>query len=225
MSGSSHRTIQLSGGGLLLALLALIGCGGDDGGGTASTGKSAAELTAEGWTHFTQAEYGDARLKFSEAIGEDSQYGPAYAGQGWARMVEAVSGEDLDAALGSFNSAVELDEDDAYVYAGRAAARLAVGGVDLGDAAADAQAARARDPDFVFTHRPSFGIHDLYLIESFARVAQGEYATALALGDLVAASGIDPANSASWIIDGTDYSSFAKAVLAYLEKLSELESG
>ena len=225
MSGSSHRTIRLSGGGLLLALLALIGCGGDDGSGTGSTEKSAAELTAEGWTHFTQAEYGDARLKFSEAIGKDSQYGPAYAGQGWGRMVEAVSGEDLDAALGSFNSAVALDEDSAYVYAGRAAARLAVGGVDVADAATDAQTARERDPDFVFTHRPSFDIHDLHLIESFARVAQGEYAAALALGDSVAASGIDPANHASWSVDGKNYASFAKAVLAYLEKLSELESG
>ena len=65
----------------ICALTMFFGCGGDGGGGPTRT---AASVTAEGWTLFEDSRYGDAKDKFDEALALDDTYADAYNGLGWS---------------------------------------------------------------------------------------------------------------------------------------------
>jgi tetratricopeptide (TPR) repeat protein len=212
--------------GLLVGLLVLVagaGCSKDGKSTRPGGGATAETLTAQGWAAFATGEYGDALTSFDQAIAKDAEHGPAYVGAGWARLVSAQSVGDLRGAVSSFGTAAGLGETGADALGGRAAARLAIGGDDLPGAISDAAAALSAAPDFVFEYRPSFDATDLRLIEAFAQAARARYAEALAAADLVAPSGIDAADADTWVVGGETCDTFAQAVLAYLQQLSDSE--
>jgi hypothetical protein len=212
---------------LVLALLTIVvGCGGDDGGsGPTGPGTTAAELTARGWTSFEANDLAAALTDFDAAIAADGAYAPAHVGQGWARLGLATTTGNLVAAAASFTTALGAGATGAEVRAGRAAAYLGAGGATLDEAAADAAAARLQSPSFQFAHRASFDVRDLRLIEAFAKAALNDLEGALAAADGIAASGLLPGNSDTWVVDSQSYPSFGAAVLAYLHKLSNDYAG
>ena len=212
----------------LLAVLLLAGCGGGDD--PTPTTPSTDPTTAvgyanRGWDRFEDDNYSGALSDFNDAIDLDATMGEAYAGQGWARLAQAASPISMQTAAGSFANAIGNGENDAYVLAGRAAANLGSGTAFLDAAVTDAQAAVAADGVFVFSHRTSFKVVDLRLIEAFGKAAQGNFSGALTAADIVLDSGIDEGSSVTWVVDGTTYDSFNGAVLAHLHKVSEQYSG
>ena len=213
--------------GLLIALAGacvagvITGCGGKD-----KVTKPPQPPTAEGWAAFEAGNLAVALQKFEAAIVIDPQYGPAYTGRGWAELTQATTTEAFRAAASSFDAAVQYGQTGAEVYGGRAAARLALGGGDLGGAIQDAQAALAASPGFVFEHRNSFDARDLHLIAAFAEAGLGgAFTEARDDGDQVQASGIRLGEPQTWTVDGVGYPTFETAVLAWLQKLSAAFAG
>jgi len=211
----------------LLGAALLMGCGGGGGDDPVipDNPTTAAGYTSRGWERFEDGDLSGALSDFTDALGMDADHGPAHAGQGWVRLSQATSPLTMQAAVSAFTSAITAGESGAYVQAGRAAANLGSSSTYLAAAVTDAQAARATDPAFVFSHWTSFDLVDVRLIEAFARAGQGNLAEALTLADVIQASGITAGNSATWQVDGVDYASFAGAVLAQLARLSELHAG
>jgi hypothetical protein len=212
--------------GFLLPALLIVGCGSDDPTPVTPSGPTtAAGYTNRGWERFEAADFSGAQSDFNAAINRDASYGAAHAGQGWARLALATSSNAMQAATGSFATAILNGEFGAYVFAGRAASNLGSGDAFLVASVGDAQAALAVDASFTFSHRTSFNAADLHLIEAFAEAGQGDFPNALAAADLVLDSGIDAGTTGTWQVDGTGYDSFVGAVLAHLHKVSGQYSG
>ncbi len=207
-------------------MTALAGCGGDDDDGDPTGPQlTAAELTARGWTSFEAGDLDAALTDFDAAIARDGTYAAAHVGQGWARLGLMATSTGMLSAATSFTTALGAGASGAEVRAGRAAAYLGAGGVMLDEAVTDAAAARQQSPSFQFSHRASFDVRDLRLIEAFALAGQDDLEGALAAADGIAASGITPGNISSWVVDGHTYLSYGAAVLAYLNKLSNQYAG
>ena len=212
----------------LLSAALLVGCGGGGGGDDPvipDNPTTAAGYTTRGWERFEDDDLSGALSDFNDALGLDAGHGPAHAGLGWVRLSQATSPLVMQTAVAAFTSAVNAGETGAYVRAGRAAANLGSGATYLAAAVTDAQAARTADPTFIFSHRVSFDLVDVRLIEAFAQAGQGNLAGAQTLADAIQASGITAGNAASWQVDGVVYDSYAGAVLAHLARLSELHAG
>ncbi|MDM7917146.1 MAG: hypothetical protein ACE15D_18305 [Candidatus Eisenbacteria bacterium] len=213
----------------LLALLLLAGglsCGGGDGGSNIVEPGTPEELTSEGWTEFEQGDFGAAMESFDAAIKADATYGPAYVGKGWTHLSRASGSTELATAIAAFENASQHGETGADLRAGRAAAALALGSdLYLSSAITDAQAARLANPSFIFSHRPSFNVEDLVLVEAFALAGKNQIAQALDAANQIQASSIEAGNPVTWTIGGVTYPSFESAVLAFLQKLSNERSG
>lgn len=209
----------------LAVLVALAGCGGGGDDGPTAPDLTAAELTARGWDSYEAGDLNAALTDFDAAIARDGAYADAHVGQGWAQLGLAATGTGMTSAAASFTAALGAGATGAEVRAGRAAVYLGAGGATLDDAVTDAVAARQQSPSFQFAHRTSFDHRDLRLVEAFALAAQDDLEGALAAADGVAASGITPGNSASWVVDSVTYGSYGAAVLAYLNKLSNQYAG
>lgn len=211
---------------LLIVLLGVSACGGgDDTVAPPSDPDTAAEFTVRGWQRFSSEHFDDALSDFNEALILDAGYAEAMAGQGWCGVRTATSATAMATAAAALEDALDAGESESYVLAGLAAVRLAQGGSFLPAALANAGTVLTTDPGFVFSHNTSFNAVDVRLIRAFAYAVQGEFNLALAEGDQVSDSGIDENSPSTWTVGGTDYSSFAAAVLAHLHQLSQQYSG
>jgi hypothetical protein len=223
--GETRRRIAGMAPRLGMILLAL-GCGGDENGtGPTPEPTTAAQFTQRGWTRFEAGDLAGASSDFGEAIDLDAGYAPAYVGQGWTRLSRANTSVSMQNAVSSFDDAIALGSGGAEVRAGRAAANLGAGGTFLAAAVADARAAWQTSSGFVFSHRTSFDVKDLHLIEAFAQAGQADFEAALAAADAVTASGIQPGDGGTWVVSGVTYVSFEGAVLAHLHRLSQEHAG
>jgi hypothetical protein len=182
-------------------------------------------FTQRGWTSFTNGNLDDALSDFDQAIALDPNLGEAHVGQGWARLGLATNTADMLAAVSSFDQANTHGETGPDVDAGRSAARLGAGGTNLSGADSGAQAALARNANFVFAHKTSFDRRDLFLIEAFARAGQNSFSSALTAAEQIRDSGIEQANPGSWVVGGVTFPTFEAAVLAFLHQLSEEFAG
>lgn len=206
--------------------MVLFGCGGDDGSSKPSVPATAAEYTERGWGRFTAGDLDGALSDFDSALGLDGNYGPAYRGQGWARLSLAASNTSMQLASASFDSAMSHHQTQADCLGGRAAAYLGMGGATAYMlAATNAGAALLASPDFTFEHRNSFDATDLKLIIAFAYGARGFYVDAISAANEISDSGIQEGDSETWVVGGNRYDSFVGAVLAYLQKLSDEHAG
>lgn len=185
----------------------------------------ASGFTLRGWASFTSGDLAGALADFDSAIALDAQFGEAYVGQGWARLALAANTAAMLAAVESFNQANANGVTGTEVEAGRAAANLGAGGSNLAAADASAQAALGQDPNFVFSHKTSFDRNDLFLIEAFARAGQNSLGSALSAAEQIRDSGIEAANSGTWVVGGVTFPTFEAAVLAFLHQLSEEFAG
>ncbi len=210
----------------MMLSLTLAGCGGsDETPVNPPSPPTAADLTAEGWQHFEAGDLDLALAAFDSATVLNANHGPAYVGQGWTRLSLAATDGELQAAVGSFDTAFGQGETGNDTRAGRAAARLASAGSALASAIVDAEAVLADTPVYSFGYRSSFDHRDLHLIIAFAEVTLDDFAAALTAADAIQASGIDFDDSATWQVDSTTYLSFVAAVLAHVNKLAGLYAG
>jgi len=220
------RSTMLVSGCVLMLMTTVVGCGGDGGGSKPDVPATAAAYTERGWGRFEAGDFDGALSDFDDALGLETNYGPAYLGQGWSRLSLATSNTSKQLATASFDSALAHGQSVEDCLSGRAAAYLGVGGnPSYISAISDALLALQSSPDFVFAHRNSFDATDLKLIIAFAYAAQDHLPAALSAADEVADSGIQQGDSGTWVVGGESYDSFKGAVLAHLQKLSDEHAG
>jgi tetratricopeptide (TPR) repeat protein len=159
-----------------LALSMMLGCGGDGGGGPS---KTAASVTAQGWTLFEQGHYEEALGKFWEALSLDDSYADAYNGLGWTH----AKLDSLDEALDDFDDAYSAGMRTADLYAGRAPVYRDVIPPRFGNARSSADGALAKDGRYVFSHDTSFDWRDLFLIKAHSFYGLSEFLLAKTMVD------------------------------------------
>ncbi len=207
--------------GLLLSLLLAASCSTDNST-TEPPVLSAEALTWQGWSYFEHGNGTTALAKFQAALAQNAGYGPAHLGKAWCLLRWAASRQDLQAALTGFEAAMAHQETTSATWAGRAAARLGLGGGELAGATADAGHVMAVEPDFDFTHLDGFDATEVRFVQAQAEIARGNFAAALTVLEPVAACPLQVADSGTWTIGGTHYGSFEGAALAWLQQLAEV---
>ncbi|MCP4291725.1 MAG: hypothetical protein GY780_07795 [bacterium] len=208
-------------------LLALTACSSGDSDGDdpilPSGPDTAAEYTTRGWEFFESGDFDLALADFIDALSLNNSYGPAYAGRGWTQLQQAATASAMQTAKSSFDLAVSNGSSEAYVLAGRSSANFGFSAFSA--SVTDAQAALTADNNFSFTHRPSFNGIDLNLLVAGGYAGQSEFNAALDAAHEIADSGLDPVNPSSWSVQGTVYTNFEAAVLAYLQYLFDTYAG
>jgi tetratricopeptide (TPR) repeat protein len=210
LTRESHAILALI---ALPLLVALSGCGSNDGPSFASPRETAVQAA---WRAFEERDYDGAQSLFLAAAGRDARNADARRGLGWSR---AYLG-DLDAAAEDFEAALSLAPGSVDALAGLAAVELARG--RRPQAISRARAALAADPDWVFPHRGDVNAEDLHLIlaQAYALSGPGAYDEAQAELDLLdPKNGLDPASPASWIVAGESYATYEEALLAAIESV------
>jgi tetratricopeptide (TPR) repeat protein len=191
-------------------LLAAAGCGSNDG------VVDAGDSIDRGWEAFSQGDYAQAEAYFLAALDVDSTAAEAHTGLGWTRGFDGR----FDEAVVSFERAVILDTNDPDAAGGLAAAALVSGNTE--GAASSAELALAIDPAWVFPPRSGVDWEDLRLIIAQARSLDREYADAQDQVDLLdPENGLDPENSATWVVADVAYETYPEALLAELEEIEK----
>jgi hypothetical protein len=208
---------------LAAGMAMLVGCAGDSP--VRVPQQTAEELTTTGWEKFESGDFAGAVVLFDAAEEADPTSPAAYVGEGWSRLAAATNSEEFIASIDCFEVALTKGALGADVRAGHAGVLLALGGDSLHAAADEAREARMVDSDFVFSHRPSFDMKDILLIEAFAEIGQGHPVAAISAADMILPSGILEEAPQTWVVDGIPRPSFLEAVLAHLQKLSIAEAG
>lgn len=212
---------------LLILAAALAGCssGGGDTPVVPTIPDTPAEFTARGWQFFESEHYSDALADFNSALALQSNYGQALGGKGWAELKLSAGDAGLVTSVAAFTAAMAVGEDDSYVLAGLASARLVQGGTNLPVSDSLALGVATNDPNFIFSYQTSINATDMYLIAAFATAASGDFAGALYRANLIDESGIEPDYPSTWVVSEITYNSYNAAVLARLHQLSEQYSG
>ncbi len=216
--------------GLLLAMsagLLTTSCSDDDdtgdngGGGVTPPVFTAEELNTLGWDSFAIGEYGDAARSFEDALDLDATLHEARLGLGWAQAYTGLH----DDAVATF---LALVDDNQLVDDARAGLAATTTFADPSQAISAAQAVLSDDPDYVFSRRDSFDYQDLYVIQALAHFALQQYEEAQGLVTEIEtmnelpSSGLDPANAATWVVDGITYATYHAALAKVIEGLSIL---
>jgi tetratricopeptide (TPR) repeat protein len=174
------------------------------------------ELIESGWALYERGEFQAAFNNFSLAV-ENGGGADAQLGKGWSG---GAVGQ-YQAAKTAFDNAGTGPE----VVAGRAAVLLVL--EQYGDCIIDVNDALSQDPSFVFSHNADFNVDDLKHVKASAQWGNGDLLGAAATvndlsSDLAAGVDINPSYYPSWLVDGTQYPTFEKALLAALIYLGEL---
>lgn len=204
-----HRAGRL----LLLAALVLVGTGCSSGGSGPSVDPQ--EKTDEGWAAFEGQDYGAALLAFQAAVDADDGFADAWNGLGWTRAYQEELGDAAMALQNAVDSGLPVPD----ARAGLAIVYRDVPALD--SAIAEALAVLAADAEWVFTHRSSVDYLDMHLVLAQCYYREGEASFGEAqtqLDVLDPDNGLDPAAPATWTVDGTDYLTYAEALLMAIEK-------
>ncbi len=205
-------------------LLLAVGCSSEENG-TGPGTTTAAEDLAAGWSAFEAGNYTTARTNFQSAINKNDTLADAYSGLGWSQ-----------AMLGNLSLAATAFEDGLTEDSGLIDAAAGLAFVyrdhpspvpDLDQAIAHAQAVITANASWLFAHMTSVDVDDLRVVmaQSYFRKGEASFSNAQAQVDLLDPSnGLDPGNSATWIVGGTTYNAYAEALLMKIEELAAAES-
>jgi hypothetical protein len=189
---------------LLASVLALGGCGGDDG--TAPPDPAvAAAITADGWTLFDSGQFAPADAKFQEAIAYLGTYADAHNGHGWSLAYL----DDLSGSNAAFQSALSNGHPEASPRAGWSFVLAEKTPSDLSGAVARAGEALALEPRFIFAHDTTVSRRDLRLLRAQAYFSLNQHASAAA--EVESLGGVVPPPGPN----------FADSLLMEIERLGE----
>ncbi len=172
-------------------------------------------LSLEGWQYFAGDDFDQAILEFDDAIAEDPDCKDAHNGRGWtyARM------DSLSDAAAAFEAALAIDGTFLDAHTGLALVSSAAN--DHDQAIASAMAVLDEEGDeYVFRRDDNIvsAVLRLVLAQSYFYTAQ--YTSAQEQVDLLDPdNGLDPADSDTWRVDGTDYSTYEEALLMTIHLL------
>lgn len=179
----------------------------------------AAWQTEQGWASFQVEDYRGAIGHFGYAQVLDSEYGPAFLGEGWS---QAFVGR-LTLARTALEHARSLGLSTHDVSAGLAVVLKLQG--NLHRAITEANSVLADEPSYVFSRRVSIDWHDLRLLlaQCWYRLGERYFDRVQAQIDLLdPGNGLDPMDPASWVVNGARFESYAIALLVELTRLEAI---
>ncbi len=189
---------------------------------TDATPTNAEWETSQGWLDFQAEAYDDAFAHFSAAIVRDGTWPQAYLGQGWCQMYL----NQLDAARISFQQANSLGLGGQHANAGLAFVCRDLQAWD--DAIVQAETVLAHNDSWALPWRASIDWSDLRLTiaQCAFRLGETSFDEVQAQIDILApANGLDPNDSSTWVVGGTQYDSYGTALLMILVQIEATIGG
>lgn len=189
------------------------------------TPASAADVTYEGWLAFEADDYTSARTLFEEALTIGPTYADAMSGLGWTDLREGS----LSSAASNFSDAISAGMTTQDAKVGGLAVNKELPG-QLSYAATLGSSALSAAPNYIFAHDNTVtaDLVRVMLAQVDFRLGSASFTSAQSLADAVlvnqgmSASGLSAGNSATWVVDGETYPSYAGALLALIEYLYTL---
>ena len=186
-----------------------------------TTAMSFSDLVEAGWDAYEKGQIAQAAAYFREVIRKNHFWADGYNGLGWCLASSVL--DSLDAAAENFSSAIYYGPDLAEAYAGRGFVYLAQ--KRYGMAIEDFSECLKKQPDFVFSHNPSITSKDVHLGLAECYYFRQQFSLAQQEVDILEPdNGLSPDDSSTWTVDGTSYSSYEAALLAWIEKLKSVVS-
>lgn len=184
--------------------------------GTFVTGLGARDLAPAAWEEFKGGRITAAITLFNQLRALEPQNHEAFSGLGWCYANGAV--DSLEKALTLFTGAIAIRSNWNDAIAGRGFVELALN--MYGQAVSDFNRLLQLAPNYLFaydarvnTRAVRLGLAEAHFyLQAFD--AAREQIEALAPGN-----GLDPAQPATWSVDGVSYATWPEALLAWIEKL------
>ncbi len=171
------------------------------------------------WEAYENGNYSEALKFFLDIVEQDSTLADGYNGLGWCYASNAI--DSLEKARENFNFANALDSTFNDALAGRGFVLLAL--KRYSSAVNDFNMVIQNDPNFIFTHNTSINASDVRLGLAEAGFYRQRYSYAQEQVNILAPqNGLDPNNSATWIVDNINFNTYPEALLAWIEKLKSI---
>lgn len=180
-------------------------------------------LLDSGWEAIELDSWSEARIDFLDVLDFDPLIASANVGLGWSMIL--LGDDDLDGAAAYLEKGTTDTQWRYDAWSGLAAIRLSQGLYAKADSLAGL--VLAAQPSYVFEKRPEIEWPDLLLIQAQARFITTDYAGAwLAIQPVIGGSplpygSVDPADPATWEIDGESYLLFEQALSVMISKLTD----
>ena len=162
---------------VLCCLVAITGCQKDT---TGTQNKTAAQLTADGWSAFSGGNYQSALTNFNNALGEDGNYVDAYNGAGWANAkLNAPQSAVTDFTNGLLKDTNAPDSLSMEMNAGLAFAYNAQ--KNYTQSITSALSVLGSNPNWAFVHHSAINAAELHLLlaEDYFAQSSPDYVSSL----------------------------------------------
>ncbi len=183
---------------------------------TFKTGLGLADLAPAGWAEYEKGQIRNAIAYFKALYAKLPTSPDALNGLGWCYADASV--DSMSQALAYFSKAIQqkLNFSDAMVGLGFVNLALKKYGPCIENLAK----VLTLNPNYTFSHNSKVDSKDLRLGLAEAYFYIQDFPSAQTQVTVLApANGLNPADSATWLVDGKNYGSYAEALLAYIEKL------
>jgi hypothetical protein len=174
-----------------------------------------------GWTVFEEGDFSDALLEFNDAYRLDTSDVTANVGRGWCLLL--LGDPNLASIVNVLQKGTTSTTWQNDAWCGLAVARLNQQLYPEADSLAGL--VLASDSSYVFTYWSQIDWRDLLLIQAQARYIMTSYTLAWnAIAPLLAGSpyeSIDPASTATWIVNNRLYPLFEEILVVVISALTE----
>lgn len=168
------------------------------------------------WTAYQQKNYLQAAAYFSNILKESQNNTVALNGLGWCYMATPI--DSLGKAIHYFDMAIATQAKYEDALAGRGFAHLAL--KNYSQVIEDLSSLLQQNPAWSFNRDTAVNYQDVQLALAMAWFYKQDYINCQSMvNKLAPGNGLNRDVSATWTVDGTVYTAYREALLAWLEKL------
>ncbi len=182
-----------------------------------STFRTSVDFVARGWELFEAKNYQQALASFQQAISTGYKLPEAHLGAGWSNLML----ENISNAITSCNNALSQGwrrPQDAYCALCIAYLATLGTATEAQNAASYADSVLSIDPRYTFSHLTTINYLDVHLVRAEAYLYLGDYAKVQqSLDVLHPPNGLNPADPATWVVNGRRYNTYLEALIAEIE--------
>ncbi len=183
------------------------------------TGLGVNDLGPAAWSKYEAGLYWEAIVLFKQLLQMVPTSFEACNGLGWCYAVPSI--DSLQTSLEYFRMAINLKANFPDAYAGRGFVQLALKSYAF--AIDDFHTVLTANPNYVFSHNRQIDYRDIRLGLAEAYYYIQNFSAAQAQVDVLAPNnGLQMHDPTTWIVDGKNYTTYAEALLAWLEKLMRM---
>ena len=182
-----------------------------------TTLKDAQLLSSRAWSKFEKGQYLQAIHDFELALTVDSNHSDAYTGLGWSYSFL----DSLNKAKEKFDNAISISNVLLDAYVGRGMVFLSK--KKYYSCVTDLNFVLEHNSNYMFNHYTNIDYKDIHVALAEAFFYQSKFNDAQQHVDfLLPDNGLDPDNSATWLVDSVSFATYQEALLSAIEKLKSL---